>query len=401
MFDAFVFDAVRTPRGRGRANGSLHTVKPLHLLAAPLATLRDRNGLDTRHIDDLLVGCVTQTSEQGSCIARSAVLAAGWDEYVPGATLNRFCASGLETVCMAAAKVAAGFQDVVVAGGIEHMSRVPMGSDGGAFWDPEMQLRFHFVPQGVSADLLATLHRVSREQVDAFALRSQKKAAAARERGAFRRSIAPVADETGAVLLDHDELVRPDATMAALSKLPAAFEATGRQFGLDHVARTRYPQLEVIEHVHTAGNSSGIVDGAAAVLVANRAGGERLGLKPRARIRGMAVVGDDPVTMLTGPMPATRKALQQAGMQVGDVDLFEVNEAFAVVPLLYVADLGIDPERVNVNGGAIALGHPLGATGAMLVGTIIDALEDRGLGTGVVTLCAGGGMGIALVVERV
>jgi acetyl-CoA C-acetyltransferase len=399
--DAFLFDAVRTPRGRGKSNGSLHTVKPLHLLATTLAALRDRTQLDTRQVDDVIMGCVTQTGEQGSCIARAAVLAAGYDEYVPGVTLNRFCASGLESVAMAAAKVAAGYQDIVIAGGVEHMSRVPMGSDGGPFWDPEMSLEYHFVPQGISADLLATLHGVSREQVDRFALLSQQRAAAARERGAFRRSLAPVVDPTGLVLLDQDEYIRADVTLEGLGRLPAAFEAMGRQFGLDSVARSRYPHVEVIEHVHTAGNSSGIVDGAAALLVGNRAGGEKLGLRPRARIRSTAVVGDDPVTMLTGPMPATRKALQMAKMSIADVDLFEVNEAFAVVPLLYMDELGVDPERVNVNGGAIALGHPLGATGAILLNTIVDALEDRDRETGVVTLCAGGGMGIALVVERV
>jgi len=399
--DAFLFDAVRTPRGRGKSSGSLHSVKPLHLLATTLAALRDRTHIDTKLVDDVVMGCVTQTGEQGSCIARAAVLAAGYDEYTPGVTLNRFCASGLEAVSIAAAKVASGFQDVVIAGGLEHMSRVPMGSDGGPFWDPEMALDHHFVPQGISADLLATLHGVSRERVDDFAVGSQRRAAAARERGAFRRSLTPIVDPTGLLLLDQDEYIRADVTVESLAKLPAAFEAMGRQFGLDTVARTRYPHVEVVRHVHTAGNSSGIVDGAAAILLGNRAGGEKLGLRPRARIRAAAVVGDDPVTMLTGPMPATRKALAMAKMTVADVDLFEVNEAFAVVPLLFMDELGVDPDRVNVNGGAIALGHPLGATGAILLNTVVDALEDRNLATGVVTLCAGGGMGIALVVERV
>ena len=401
MADAFIYDTVRTPRGKGKAGGGLHTVKPLHLMVASLRALQERNDLDTRHLDDVVVGCVTQTGEQGACIARAAVIAAGYDEYVPGVTLNRFCASGLEAVCQAAAKVAAGFQDAVVAGGIEVMSRVTMGSDGGAFWDPEMSLRYHFVPQGISADLIATLRGVSRERIDRFAVTSQRRAAAAQERGAFRKSVVPVVDPNGVVLLDHDELIRADTTFEGLSKLPPAFLAMGQQFGLDTVARSRYPHIEVIEHVHTAGNSSGIVDGAAVVLVANRAGGEKLGLKPRARLRSMAVVGDDPVTMLTGPMPATRKALGMAGMEIGDVDLFEVNEAFAIVPLAYMDELGVDPDKVNVNGGAIALGHPLGATGAILVGTVLDALEERDLAVGVVTLCVGGGMGIAAVIERV
>lgn len=401
MADAYVFDALRTPRGRGKSTGSLYVARPIDLAVTALRALRDRNGLDTREVDDVVLGCVTQTGEQGACIARFAALEAGYDVDAPGSTVNRFCGSGLEAVNTAACMVASGFFDLVVAGGVEHMSRVTMGSDGGAIWDARTQWSVGAVPQGISADLLATLEGVSRPEVDAFAQRSQKLAGEAMRAGAFRRAVVPVRDENGLPLLEVDELPRPDTSLDALAKLRPAFEAMGRQFGLDTLARRRYPHVERIEHVHTAGNSSGIVDGAAAVLIGSREKGEALGLRPRARIRAMALVGEDPVIMLTGPMPASRKALQKAGMAPLDIDLYEVNEAFAVVPLVYARALGVPLDRVNVNGGAIALGHPLGATGAMLLGTVLDALEDRDLATGLVTLCIGGGMGIATIIERV
>lgn len=401
MPEALVYDAVRTPRGRGRDSGSLYLARPIDLLSGTLRALADRTHLDTRMVDDVVVGCVTQTGEQGGCIARFAALSAGYDVTASGVTLNRFCGSGLEAVNHAAAMVASGFFDCVVAGGVESMSRVEMGSDGGALADARTQWDYAVVPQGISADLLATLHGITRAEADAFALESHRRAVAARDGGAFARSLVPVMDENGLPLLAADEYPRPDSSPEALAKLRPAFEMMGRQFGLDTLTRRAYPQVERIDHVHTAGNSSGIVDGAAAVLVASREKGAALGLRPRARIRAMALVGDEPTIMLTGPIPATRRALAKAGMTVGDIDLFEVNEAFAVVPLLYARTFGIDPARINVNGGAIALGHPLGATGAMLLGTALDALEERNLSTALVTLCIGGGMGIATILERV
>ncbi|MEZ4473130.1 MAG: acetyl-CoA C-acetyltransferase [bacterium] len=401
MAEAYIYDAVRTPRGKGKASGALHTVKAVDLLAGAFAALRDRNALDTSLIEDVTVGCVTQTGEQGSCIARTGVLVAGYDETVPAVTLNRFCGSGLEAVNGAAAKVASGFMDLVVAGGVESMSRVTMGSDGGAIWDPSMEFDYGIVPQGISADLLATLNGYSREDVDRFALRSQQLAGAAMARGAFKRSVVPVRDQNGRLMLAEDELPRPDSTLEGLGALKAAFEMIGVQFGVDALTQKRYPHVEHIHHVHTAGNSSGIVDGAAAVLVGSREIGDRLGLKPRARIRAIASIGDEPVIMLSAPAPASRRALKKAGMTPGDVDLWEINEAFAAV-VLYTADqLGVDLDRVNVNGGAIALGHPLGATGAILLGTLLDELEARDKQVGVATLCIGGGMGIATVIERV
>ncbi len=399
--DAWIFDAVRTPRGRGKENGSLYGVKPLDLLSTALVALRDRTGLDTAQVDDVVVGCVTQVGDQGACIARTAVLTAGYSTDAPGVTLNRFCASGLEAVNHAAAMVASGFHELVVAGGVESMSRVKMGSDGGALFDPQVVFQLGAVPQGISADLLATLRGVTREEADAFALQSQKRAVAAMDAGAFRRSVVPVKDENGEVILAVDELPRRDATPEGLAKLAPSFQVMGEQFGLDALTKERYPHVERIRHVHHAGNSSGIVDGATAVLVGRRAKGEALGLKPRARIRSVAVVGDEPVLMLDGPIPATEKALRKAGMAIGDIDLFEVNEAFAAVPLAWQRHFGVPDDKLNVNGGAIALGHPLGATGAMLLGTVLDALEDRGLSTGLVTLCVGGGMGIATIIERV
>jgi acetyl-CoA C-acetyltransferase len=399
--EAYIYDAVRTPRGRGKANGSLHAIKPVDLLAGALRGLAERNRLDTSLIEDVSIGCVTQTSEQGACIARTAVMLAGYDEDVPGVTLNRFCGSGLEAVNGAAAKVAAGYADLTIGGGVESMSRVAMGADGGALFEPQMAFDYGIVPQGISADLIATIYGFSRDDVDAFALRSQQRAAAAIERRAFDRSLLPVKDVAGVTALARDEYPRPDTTKEGLGSLKASFEAMGTQFGLDALTKQRYPQVENIRHVHTAGNSSGIVDGAAAVLVGSREAGAKAGLKPRARIRAAVSISAEPVIMLTGPVPASRKALAKAGMQAGDIDLFEVNEAFAVVPLFFAQQMNVDLDRVNVNGGAIALGHPLGATGAMLLGTVLDELEARGLATGLVTLCIGGGMGIATIIERV
>ncbi|MCB9527993.1 MAG: acetyl-CoA C-acetyltransferase [Myxococcales bacterium] len=407
MADAFIYDAVRTPRGRGKAGqagkpgGALYTVPPVELLATTLRALRERVELDTAAVDDVTIGCVTQVGEQGACIARTAVIAAGYDEGVPGVTLNRFCGSGLEAVNNAAAQVAAGFSELVIAGGVESMSRVKMGSDGGALMSPHMAFEPGIVPQGISADLLATLHGIRRGDADAFAVRSQKNAAAAWERGAFDRSLTPVVDHNGLVILDRDEHLRPDTTLDGLARLAPSFAVMGAQFGVDALTKARYPEIEHIDHIHHAGNSSGIVDGAAAVLIGNAEMAEVLGHKPRARIRAVASVGDEPVIMLAGPVPATRKALRKAGMEIGDIDLFEVNEAFAAVPLYFMQALGVDPDRVNVNGGAIALGHPLGATGAILLGTVLDELEARDLQTGLVTLCIGGGMGIATIIERV
>ena len=401
MPDAYVFDAVRTPRGRGKESGSLHTVRPVDLLAQTLAALRDRNALDTKHVEDVVIGCVTQTGDQGACIARFAALEAGYDVDAPGQTLNRFCGSGLSAVNDAAAMVASGFYDLVVAGGVESMSRVKMGSDGGAIWDPRTQWNVGSVPQGISADLLATLNGIGRSDVDGFALESQKRAVAAIETHKFDKSVVPVKDDNDLTILARDEYPRPDTSLEKLGELKPSFEQMGRQFGLDYLTRDKYPHVERIDHIHTAGNSSGIVDGAAAVLVASKDKGDSLGLRPRAKIRSVALCGTDPILMLAGPMPASRKALKKAGMEVGDIDLFEVNEAFAAVPLAFMKELSVPHDKVNIHGGAIALGHPLGATGAMLLGTLVDALEEKNLSTGLVTLCIGGGMGIATIVERV
>ena len=398
---AYLFDAVRTPRGRGKETGSLYSVRPVDLLAQSLAALRDRNALPTEEVDDVVVGCVTQTGDQGACIARFAALAAGYDVDAPGVTLNRFCGSGLQAINDAAAMVASGYYDMVIAGGVESMSRVKMGSDGGAIWDPRTQWEVGSVPQGISADLLATLRGITRDDVDRFALASQRRAVEAIEHHRFDRSLVPVKDGNGLTILARDEYPRPDTTLEGLAGLTASFEAMGKQFGLDALTRGKYPHVERINHIHHAGNSSGIVDGAAAQIVATREKGQALGLRPRALVRSVAVVGTDPILMLAGPMPATQKALRKAGMEPGDIDLYEVNEAFAAVPLAFMQELDVPHEKVNVNGGAIALGHPLGATGAMLMSTLLDALEDRNLTTGVVTLCIGGGMGIATVIERV
>jgi len=400
MPDAFIFDALRTPRGRGRAGGGLAGVKPVHLLTGLLRELPRRAGLDPAAVEDVILGCVTPVGEQGANIARAAVLAAGWDERVPGVQLNRFCASGLEAVNLAAAMVRSGWEQLVLAGGVESMSRVPMGSDGGALIDdPEISQAVGFVPQGIGADLLATLDGFSRAELDAFAVESQRRAAAARAAGRFARSLVPVRDPGGQVLLAEDEHMRPDTTLETLAKLPPAFAQLGAA-GFDAVALRRYPQLTRIEHLHTAGNSSGIVDGAALVLVGSAARGRALGLTPRARIVSAAVVGSEPTIMLTGPAPAARLALERAGLGFDDIDLFEINEAFAAVVLHFQRETGVDLERINVNGGAIALGHPLGATGAMILGALLDELERRGGRYGLAALCVGGGMGIATIIER-
>ena len=402
MTDAFIFDAVRTPRGRGRPDGSLHSITPIQLAAQTLAAVRDRNNLDTRLVDDVVLGCVTPIGEQGANIARVAALVAGFDESVPGKQLNRFCASGLESVNTVAAQIMAGQADFGIGGGVESMSRIPIGADGGA-WpiDPQVAWQQYFVPQGISADLIATLDGYSRETVDAFAVESQRRAAAAQQAGFFDRSIVPVRDVIGEVALARDEYLRPGTSMADLAKLKAAFVQMGEEAGFDAVAIQRYPQVEAIHHVHTAGNSSGIVDGAAAVLLGSKRAAKKAGLKPRARVVAFASIGSEPTIMLTGPAAASRKALKRAGMKTGDIDLWEINEAFAAVVLRYQREMGLTPDRVNVNGGAIALGHPLGATGAMILGIVLDELERRDLSTALVTLCVGAGMGTATIIERV
>ncbi len=401
MSEAFVYDAIRTPRGKGKKDGSLHEVKPVNLLAGLLAELQQRNDLDTAAVDDVVMGVVSPVGEQGSVLPKVAALKAGWDWRCAGVQLNRFCASGLEAVNLAAMKVRSGWEDLVVAGGVESMSRVPIGSDGGAWaQDPETNSATLFVPQGIGADLIATLNGFSRQDVDAFALESQKRAAAARAAGYFDRSVVPVKDRMGLTILDQDEFIKPNTTMEGLAGLKPAFEQLGAM-GFDAVALQRYPQVERIHHVHHAGNSSGIVDGAAAILIGSEAAGKTHGFTPRARIVSVALSGADPTIMLTGPMPAARKALAKAGLSIDQIDLFEVNEAFAAVPMKFMQELGVPHEKLNVNGGAIALGHPLGATGAMILNTLIDELHRRQLRYGLATLCVGGGMGIATVIERV
>ncbi len=400
MSEAFLFDAVRTPRGKGKKDGSLHEVKPIDLLAGVLTHLQQRNGFDTAAVDDVVMGVVSPIGEQGSVIAKVAALKAGWDWRCSGVQLNRFCASGLEAVNMAAMKVKSGWEDLVVAGGVESMSRVPIGSDGGAWaQDPETSTATAFVPQGIGADLIATLEGFSRDDVDAFAMGSQKRAAKAREGGFFAGSVVPVKDFLDQTILDYDEFIKPHTTLEGLAGLKPAFEQLG-SMGFDAVAISRYPHVERINHVHHAGNSSGIVDGAAAILIGSEAAGKTHGFTPRARIVAAALSGADPTIMLTGPMPAARKALAKAGLTIDDIDLFEVNEAFAAVPMRFMKELGVPHEKVNVNGGAIAMGHPLGATGAMILNTLIDELHRRKLRYGMATLCVGGGMGIATIVER-
>ncbi len=401
MSDAYIYDHLRTPRGKGKKDGSLHQASPVWLLRTLLKALQSRHALDTALVDDVVLGCVTPVGEQGADIARTAVLDAEWAETVAGVTQSRFCASGLESVNLAAAKVKSGWEDLVVAGGVESMSRWTMGSDGGAwFMDPRINQKLGFVPQGVGADLIATMEGWGRADVDAFALRSHQKAAVARAEGRFARSIVPVTDIAGLTMLAEDETIRPNASLEAMAKLEPSFAMMG-QMGFDATALRKYTTVERITHMHHAGNSSGIVDGAALMLVGSADGGMKAGLKPRARIRAAAVIGSEPTIMLTGPTPACRKALAKAGMAPKDIDLWEINEAFAVVPMKTARDLGVDLDRVNVNGGAIAMGHPLGATGCIILGTLLDELERRNLSTGCATLCVGGGMGIATIIERV
>lgn len=402
MTECFVYDALRTPRGRGKPGGGLNSVSPLDLTATVLRALPERVALDPSQVDDVILGVVEPAGEQGANIARVGVLHAGWPLPVPGVQINRFCASGLEAINMAAAKVMAGQSPLTVGGGVESMSRVPMGTSGGAWsMQPDIAHATYFVPQGISADMIATKYGYSRADCDAVAVRSQSRAAAAIERGAFERSIVPVVDANGVTLLAQDEHPRPGTTAESLAKLRPSFAKLGEGFGFDAVALQRYPELERIEHVHHAGNSSGIVDGAAAVLLGSRAAGEAMGLTPRARIRSFASIGSEPSIMLTAPAAAAEKALRLAGMTAEDIDLWEINEAFASVVLLFMESLALSPDNVNVNGGAIALGHPLGATGAMIFGTLLDELESRGASTGLCALCVGAGMGTATIIERV
>ena len=401
MSEALIYDHVRTPRGKGKKDGSLHQATPVWLLRGLLHAMQQRLDLDTAHVDDVVLGCVTPVGEQGADIARTAVLDAGWAETVAGVTLSRFCASGLEAVNLAAAKVASGFEDMVVAGGIESMSRWTMGSDGGAwFMDPRINQGIAFIPQGVSADLIATIEGFSREALDTYALQSHRRAAAAGAAGHFKKSVVPVRDIAGLPMLAEDETIRANATLEAMAKLEPSFAAMGAM-GFDATALRKYTTVEKISHVHHAGNASGIVDGAALMLIGSRDAGDRAGLRPRARIRALAVTGSEPTIMLTGPTPACRKALAKAGLQPRDIDLWEINEAFAAVPMKTARDLGVSLDRVNVNGGAIALGHPLGATGAIILGTLLDELERRDQALGCATLCVGGGMGIATIIERI
>ncbi len=400
MAEAFIYAAIRTPRGKGKPDGSLHEVKPVALLTGLMHELQRRMNLDTAQVEDVVLGCVTPIGDQGGDIAKTAALAAGWDWRVPGMQLNRFCASGLEAVNLAAMKVRSDWEDLVVAGGVESMSRVPMGSDGGAIYaDPATSLAIGFVPQGIGADLIATLDGFSREDVDHFACESQRKATQARANCYFSKSLVPVNDSNGLPILAHDEFIKPQTNMDGLAKLQPSFAALGAM-GFDVVAQQKYPQVERIDHVHTAGNSSGIVDGAALVLIGSVAKGQALGLAPRARVVATALSGAEPTIMLIGPAPAARKALDKAGLSFEQIDLFEVNEAFAAVVMHFQRETGVPWEKINVNGGAIALGHPLGATGAMLLGTLLDELERRQLRYGLATLCVGGGMGIATIIER-
>ncbi|RQO80529.1 acetyl-CoA C-acetyltransferase [Acidovorax sp. FJL06] len=401
MTEAYVFDALRTPRGKGKKDGTLHEVKPIDLLTGLLTELQVRHRFDTAAVDDVVMGIVSPVGEQGSVLPKVAALKAGWDFRCAGVQVNRFCASGLEAVNLAAQKVRSGWEDLVVAGGVESMSRVPIGSDGGAWaQDPATNSATLFVPQGIGADLIATLDGYTRADVDAFALESQRRATAARAAGYFKNSVVPVRDFIGQTILAEDEFIKPQTTLEGLGALKASFEQLGGM-GFDAVALQRYPQVERIHHVHHAGNSSGIVDGAAAVLIGNEAAAKAHGLTPRARIVATALSGADPTIMLTGPVPAARKALARAGMGIDQIDLFEVNEAFAAVPMRFMRELGVPHDKVNVNGGAIAMGHPLGATGAMILGTLIDELHRRGQRYGLATLCVGGGMGIATIVERI
>lgn len=399
--EAYIYDWVRTPRGRGKRSGALHRVKPVQLLKILCQKLQQRSDIDTSIIDDLIIGCVTACADQGANIARTAVLFSDWHESIPGFTLNRFCASGLETCNIAAAKVAAGFAQAVVAGGVESMSRVPIAADGGAWYiDPEVNRKLSFIPQGISADLVATRAGFNRQQLDEFATASHHKAYHASSEGFFQRSLVAVHNEEGELLLDHDEMVRPNCNVDEIGKLKPSFIGSGK-LGFDAVALSRYPQLEKIEHLHHPGNSSAIVDGAALMLIGNAAVGQQLGIPARARFVGAASIGSEPTIMLTGNPAATRKALLTAQLKLEDIDLFEVNEAFAAVVLAYLDETGVDPQKVNVNGGAIAMGHPLGATGTMVLGTLLDELERRDLRTGLATFCAGAGMATTTIIERI
>ena len=401
MSEAYIIDAIRTPRGKGKKDGSLHQVKPISLLTGLLHELQVRHEFDTAKVDDIVLGCVTPIGDQGADIAKTAAIAAGWDNDVAGVQINRFCASGLEALNLAAQKVRSGWEDLVVAGGVESMSRVPMGSDGGAWaLDPETNMASNFVPQGIGADLIATIDGYTRSDVDNFAAESQRKAANAQIQGLFDKSVIPVKDKAGVIILEKDEFIKPSTTVENLAKLNPSFAAMG-QMGFDAIALQKYPEVGQIHHVHHAGNSSGIVDGAAVVLVASEKAVQEQGLKPRAKILSTALVGTDPTIMLTGPAPAARKALAKAGLSIDDIDLFEVNEAFAAVVMRFITEMKVDPAKVNVNGGAIAMGHPLGATGAMILGTLLDELERQGKKRGLATLCVGGGMGIATIIELV
>lgn len=402
MNEAYIFDAVRTPRGRGKSDGSLHDIEPVNLAVQVLKQLKERNQFDSSLIDDVILGCVTPVGEQGSDIARTAVLAAGYSQSVAGVQVNRFCSSGLEAVNMAAAYIMSGQEDLLIAGGIESMSRVPMGSDGGAMMmSPQLIAQHKFVPQGISADLIATKYGYSRTDVDSFAVESQRRAAIAHKENRFARSMFSFKDEIGIDVLNFDEGMRPETSLDTLSKLKPSFEMIGKMGGLDELALMKYLELTEINHVHHAGNSSQIVDGAAGILIGNKSVGEKLGLKPRAKIKAFSVCGSEPTIMLTGPIPATKKVLSRNGMNVNDIDLFEINEAFAAIPMLFMDILGVEHSKVNVNGGAIALGHPLGATGAIILMTLLDELERSGKGTGLASLCIGGGMGISTIIERV
>ena len=402
MTEAYIYDHVRTPRGRGKKDGALHEVPSNALAAGVLEAMRDRNELDTKLVDDVIFGCVDPIGEAGGDITRTAVLQAGYDESVPGIQVNRYCASGLDAVNLAAAKIDAGSDDIAIAGGVESMSRIGIGASGGS-WpvDPSVAIDAYFMPQGVSADLIATKYGFSRDDVDAYAVESQKRAANAWEKGYFANAIAPVKDVNGLTILDRDEHMRADTSMQSLGALNPSFTMMGEMGGFDAVAVQRYPEIEDVNHVHHAGNSSGIVDGSAAVLLGSKEGGSKLGMKPRARIRAMTNIGSEPAIMLTGPVDVTRKLLDRAGMELGDIDLFELNEAFASVVLRYMQAFDIPHDKINVNGGAIAMGHPLGATGAMILGTVLDELERTDRQTALVTLCIGAGMGTATIIERV
>jgi acetyl-CoA C-acetyltransferase len=402
MADAYIFDHVRTPRGKGRASGSLHSVTPIELASTALRAIRDRNDLDTAHVEDVMLGCVSPVGEQGADIARVAVINADYAETTAGAQVNRFCASGLEAVNIVAGQIMSGQSDMAIGGGVESMSRVPMGSDGGAWpTDPAVAFRSYFVPQGISADLIATKYGFSRDDVDSYAVESQRRAQKSWDEGRFDNSIVPVVDINGATVLATDEHMRPQTDMQSLASLDPAFGNIGEQFGFNSVATQRYPEVEKIEHVHHAGNSSGIVDGASAMLLGTLEMGEKLGLKPRARIRSFASIGSEPTIMLTGPSFAAEKALKRAGMEKSDIDLWELNEAFAAVVLRFMQALDVDHGDINVCGGAIAMGHPLGATGAMILGTVLDELERTGKSTALATLCVGAGMGTATIIERI